>query len=266
MAQAPLRAAAAPAAAAAAAPPPPAAAAAAAPPAQALAGPPGAGLARPVVVPPEFAGSSSDDWPTFLARFNAACTVNGYGNAARLQFLPCCLKDTAFTSFQAITQAQPNLPYAQICQELEQRFNPPQQAVLLEAEFRARRKQVTESQVEFSSALQRLAARAFPGQQGPLFERLVLNQFIDGQDSPQLRLHIRTASPATLDAAVRRALEVAAIFDVETRRTQPSATLACGAQSDFEAATSHPLARAAISPVSEGARLTSSARVLLAMR
>ena len=67
-------------------PPPPAAAAStafAAQPAQAPV-PRGAGLAMPVVVPPDFGGVSQDDCPTFIAHFNAACVVNGYA-------LPACL-------------------------------------------------------------------------------------------------------------------------------------------------------------------------------
>ena len=35
-------------------------------------------LARPVVLPPEFSGTSGADWPTFIAQFDAACAVNGY--------------------------------------------------------------------------------------------------------------------------------------------------------------------------------------------
>ena len=204
--------------AAAAAAPAAAAAAAAAAPGQAQR-PPVAGLARPVVVPPDFVGHSQDDWPTFIARFDAACAVNGYAAADRLQFLPCCLKDSAFTTYQTVLQANPQITYPQLCHELGQRFNPPQQCRLVEAEFRARTKGAQESQQEYANALQRLAARAYPGQQGQLLERLLLNQFIDGQQSPELRLHIRTASPATLDEAVRRAFEVAAILDVEARRT-----------------------------------------------
>jgi len=220
-----------PAAAAAAAPQPaaapaPAQAAAPAAAAQAQARPPVAGLPRPIVVPNDFAGTSADDWPTFLAKFNAACVVNGYANPDRLQFLPCCLRDNAFTVFNAIVTANPQATYVQVCQELDQRFNPPQQSRLLEAEFRARVKLTTETQLEFASALTRLANRAFPGQQGQLLDRLMLNQFIDGQPSTDLRLHIRTAGPATLDAAVQRALEIGSIFEVEQRRASAASDAA----------------------------------------
>ena len=211
-----------------------AAAAAAAPAAPALApgqvpAPRQAPLARPVVVPPTFGGASQDDWHCFIARFDAACVVNGYRDAERLQFLPCCFKESAFTTYQTILAAHPQYTYVEMCTELGLRFAPPQQSRLLEAEFRARLKRSTESQAEFAAALQRLAARAFPGQQGPLLDRLTLNQFIDGQVNSDLRLHIRTSSPAALDAAVRRAYEVAAILEVENRRSLPVPTPACAA-------------------------------------
>ena len=250
MAQAPQAAAAAPAPAAAAAPAPAAAAAAAAAPGQAQAARPAvAGLARPVVVPPEFSGTSQDDWPTFIARFDAACAVNGYGAADRLQFLPCSLRDSAFTTYQALVQANPQITYQQLCQELAQRFNPPQQCRLVEAEFRARTKAHTESQQEYANALQRLAARAYPGQQGPLLDRLLLNQFIDGQQSSDIRLHVRTAGPATLDDAVRRAIEVAAIMDVEARRSGSSQSQQVFAASSLSPPSSSTATRARASSV-----------------
>jgi len=171
------------------------------------------------VFPPDFSGSSNDDWPTFLARFNAATTVNGYGPVDSLRFLPCCLKDSAFTVFETVRQANPNADFAGICTLLEAHFNPPQQSQLVESEFRARIKLANESQGEFASALKRLATRAFPGQQGGgLYERMLLNQFIDGQTNAEMRLHIRTASPPDLNTAVQRAIELSAIFEVEQRR------------------------------------------------
>ena len=204
------------------APAAPAAPAPAAQPAAAAPAPPAAAqaLARPVVVPGDFTNQSGEDWTTYLAQFEAACAVNGYNPQARSQFLPCLLKGSAFLVYQSVVQANPQIGYAQLLTELTQRFNPPQQSQLLEAEFRARTKIPSETQVQFAAALQKLAMRAFPGQHGtPLFERLVMNQFIDGQPSPDLRLHIRTAAPNGLDAAVRRALEIAAILDTESRRS-----------------------------------------------
>ena len=83
----------------------------------------------------------------------------------------------------------------------------------------------TESPVEFASVLQKLASRAYPGQENTeLYERLLINQFINGLPSPELRLHVRSASPNNLAQAVQRALEMAAIFDAEHRRSNGAAS------------------------------------------
>ena len=78
--------------------------------------------------------------------------------------------------------------------------------------------------MEFASALQKLASRAYPGQENTdLFQRLLVNQFIDNLPSPELRLHVRSASPKNLAQAVQRALEMPAIFDEEQRRSNGAA-------------------------------------------
>ena len=177
---------------------------------------------RPVVLPDEFARTSAEDWVTYLARFDAACVVNGYTPVQRLQFLPCRLTGAAFQVHTAILARQPNATYPQLCAALGAAFNPPQQGPIVEAELCSQTKQSGETQIEFASALQQLAARAFPGQQQtPLYERMLLNQFIEGQASPELRLHIRSTSLPDLDTAVRRALEMAAVFNSEARRATP---------------------------------------------
>ena len=153
-------------------------------------------------------------------------------------FFRAVCKGSAFQVFQAVLQAQPAITYAQMCQELSARFNPPQQSQLHEAEFRARKKLATETQVQLAADLQRIAARAFPGQQGtPLFERLLLNRFIDGQGSPELRLHIRSAAPADLDAGVRQALEMSAILEVEKVSPSPPTAAAFATSTTTTAGT-----------------------------
>ena len=115
----------------------------------AAAGAAAAPLPRPVVLPDEFAGTSGEDWVTYLARFNAACVVNGYTPAQRLQFLPCRLTGAAFQVHTAILGRMPNATFPQLCAELTATFNPPQQGPIVEAEFRNRVKKPDESQIEF---------------------------------------------------------------------------------------------------------------------
>ena len=183
-----------------------------------------AALGRPVILPPEFTGTSSEDWLTFMGQFNVACQANGYADDQRLDFLPCRLREGAFHVYQTFRAQHPNDAYDELCDRLTAYFNPPQHRPSFEAEFRARTMKTIESPVEFASALQKLASRAYPGQENTdLFQRLLVNQFIDGLPSPELRLHVRSASPNNLAQAVQRALEMAAIFDAEQRRSNGAA-------------------------------------------
>ena len=173
-----------------------------------------AALARPVVLPPELSGTSGADFPTFLAQFDAACAVNGYGQADRLQFLPCRLQGVGLPS---VPSGAPSPTSHHVCADVPRTVCSVQSSSAIAASrgrVPRRKKLATETQVQLAADLQRIAARAFPGQQGtPLFERLLLNRFIDGQGSPELRLHIRSAAPADLDAGVRQALEMSAILE-----------------------------------------------------
>ena len=110
-----------------------------------------AALQRPVVVPDVFSGAGGD-WMQWLQQFNAACVVNGYGDADRLRFLPARLSGTAHQSFQTIAAANPNSTYPQICTLLTQQFEPPEQQHLFEAQLRIRMKTPDESQLAFANA------------------------------------------------------------------------------------------------------------------
>ena len=111
-------------------------------------------------------------------------------------FIAARLEGTAHQIFQTIQAANPAAGYAQIITLLTQHFEPQQQEPLHEAEFRARRKTPCESQITFAAALRSLAERAFRGQAGALFERMLLHQFIEGQISAEVRLQFSLQSPS----------------------------------------------------------------------
>ena len=113
--------------------------------------------------------------------------VNGYDDAARLKFLPARLDGTAYRVFQSVRTANSDADFSTICTLLTAQFEPPQQRQLHEAEFRVREKRAHETQIVYAAALRSLANRAFPGQDGPLLERMILQRFIDGQPSVEVR-------------------------------------------------------------------------------
>ena len=175
-------------------------------------------LARPVIVPQSFSARGDDDWTSWLASFNAACVVNGYGDGDRIRFMAARLEGTAHQIFTTISAANANATYAQLCALLTDQFEPPQQQQLFEAQLRVRTKGHSESQYTFAAALRALANRAFPGQAGQILNRLVLQQFIDGQTSPEVRLQLATNRPADLDDAVQRAISVTTAYQMEAMR------------------------------------------------
>ena len=180
-----------------------------------------AALARPIIVPTTYKGRREEDWRAWLSSFNAACVVNGYGDADRTRFMGALVEGTAQQIFNNVHTANQNATYQQLCDLLTAQFEPQQQQQLHEVELRARTKKPQETQTMFAAALQLLATRAFPGQQGGIVQRIVLQQFIDGQASPEIRLQLAANRPATLDAAIERAITVSTAYQMEAMRTAP---------------------------------------------
>ena len=188
-------------------------------------------LARPVIIPNSFSGEG-EDWPLWLEKFNNAAVVNGYNDAERLRFLPARLEGTAYRVFQTVSAANPNAQYQAICTLLSQQFEPPQQQQLHEAEFRVRDKRMNETQVSYAATLRTLANRAFPGQNGPLLERMILQRFIDGQPSVEVRLQLASNRPNDLDEAIQRSVSISSAYQMEAMRsasTSPASTASVAA-------------------------------------
>ena len=128
------------------------------------------------------------------------------------------MEATALQIFNNVHAANPGANYQVLCDLLTAQFEPQQQQQLHEVELRARTKKPQETQPSFAAALQSLAARAFPGQQGGIVERIVLQQFIDGQSSPEVRLQLAANRPATLDEAIQRAITISTAYQLEAMR------------------------------------------------
>ena len=176
-----------------------------------------AALARPVIVPKPFAARIGDDWNDWLSSFESACVVNGYADGDRIRFMGALVEGTAGQIFRTTQAANQNATYPQLCGLLANHFEPPQQSQLHETQLRARVKLPNETQAAYASSLRSLASRAFPAG-GQIVNRIVLQQFIDGQPTPELRLQLSTNRPATLDDAVQRAITITTAYQVEALR------------------------------------------------
>ena len=114
--------------------------------------------------------------------------------------------------------ATPNITYPQLCDALTARFEPAEQAPVHEAGFRMRQKHADETQFAFAAALRSLAERAFRGQNGPLLDCMILQQFTEGQPSREIRLDLLSNRPATLDEAVQKTISIEAAYRIEASR------------------------------------------------
>ena len=193
-------------------------------------------LARPVLTPPAYT-HKGEAWTDWLQQFEAACEVNGYAAGDRLRFLAARLEGTAHQIFQTIRAANAQATYPQMVTLLTAHFEPPQQEPLHEAEFRIRRKLPTESQITFAAALRSLANRAFPGQAGALFERMLLQQFIEGQISAEVRLQLASHRPQDVSTAVQRAVEIEGAYHLEALRSASSLSLPVASANAVSAAS-----------------------------
>ena len=181
-------------------------------------------LNRPVIIPTPYL-HKGESWTDWLDQFNSACEVNGYGDPEKLRFLAARLEGTAHNVFQTVRAANARATYPQIITALTAQFEPQQQEPLHEAEFRMRRKSPSESQVTYAAALRSLATRAFRGQDGALLERMLLQQFIEGQITVEVRIQLASNRPADLTTAVQRAVEIEAAYHIESMRSTPSLPL-----------------------------------------
>ena len=82
-----------------------------------------------------------------------------------------------------------------------QRFCPPEYETAYRCEFRNRRRNRDESAADYGYALKRLGNRAFPSIPLPLRESLIVEQYVSGLISPELKRHVQFAHPSTLDRA-----------------------------------------------------------------
>ena len=97
--------------------------------------------------------------------------------------------------------------YQELKNILSQSFNPKEREVAYRCEFRRRYRQKGEYDSDFGFALRRLACLAFPSISHKGRTLYVIDQFIQGLASMEIRKHVQFNHPHTLEAAVSLTLE-----------------------------------------------------------
>ena len=180
--------------------------------------------ARPLVLPEPFTGET--DYCDWIDHFENVAAVNGWDEAAKLQWLRVRLTGKAQTALKRLPE-DTRRSYANTLAALKRRFEPDSKRELYIAEFQARRKGKSETWADFAEDLRRLADRAYSDLQEEAKEKLSLNRYLDQIADSQVSFGVKQSRPRNLDDAV------AATLELESFKTiRPSGIKVAQVQSD----------------------------------
>ena len=179
------------------------------------------GPLRPIVMPEAFSAKKDEDWISWIRHFEDCADLNEWSQEKRCKFLSVRLRGVALQTSQGFPETVRS-NYENYKTALAQAFLPKERVDLYKAEFRTRRREPGESLSELAGTLRKLGRLAYPTAGEDVIDQLAKDQFIDALDDRETRLKVREGIPATLDAAVSRALQIEAMEEAETRRSRPS--------------------------------------------
>ena len=155
--------------------------------------------------PEPFNGNKTDlkDW---LLHFETCSRWNDWSYEEKGVNLAMCLRGSAQ---QILSELSPHEveDFDRIKALLKRRFDPVEKETLRRIEFRARMKKRDETVSEFGYALNRLAACAYPDMPVGARETIIIDQFVNGLPSRDLRRHVQFNHPKTIHEAIALALE-----------------------------------------------------------
>ena len=169
--------------------------------------------------PATFDGESTE-WVDYLKHFNRVAEWNGWSYKEKAIQLAMSLKNTAQRVLSDLPEAQIR-DFDMLVNALNRRFNPAERETAYRCEFRNRRRQKGETIPEFGYALRRLASKAFPTISTADRECWVVDQFINGLTSIDMRRHTQFGHPNTLDSAMALATEYESFEAVQTSGRKP---------------------------------------------
>ena len=167
---------------------------------------------RPCIIPDRFDGSIS--WRDYKEHFEACAAINDWAVKDKARFLAASLKGVA----QPVLGDKSEPSYHELMQLLERRFGPGQRAEVYLAELRGRQRKPNESIQELGHAIRRLTALAYPELAKDAQDRLGKTHFIDAEPDKEIRVGIYRANTASLDEAIRIALEIESFMETERMR------------------------------------------------
>ena len=176
---------------------------------------------RKVLVMPEaFSAGENDDWHSWLKYFKNCATLNAWDDEQKRNFLAVRLHGIAQQTYQDLNETVQEGSFDGLAEALGRRFAPAERVELYKAEFYARKRVSGEKLGELAANVRKLAKKAFPGATNEIVDQLAKDRFIDALVDKDLRIRIREGSPAKLDDAVSRGIQLEAIHEAENNKTR----------------------------------------------
>ena len=161
----------------------------------------------------------SGTFETFWAHFENCASYNRWNNADKLAHLKASLVGDAG---QVLWDSDPSSvnTLSKLVQLLKARFEGSRQADKHRMELRLRRRKSGETLTELHRDIRRLMALAHPSLTETAREEIACDYFVDTLDNPDFALKVRERAPATLDDALRIALQLEAWTKDAQRKTE----------------------------------------------
>lgn len=158
-----------------------------------------------------FTGTKGDlkDW---LCHFGTCSKWNGWDYPEKGVNLAMSLRGNAQQILGELSVAELE-DFDAIKAALERRFDPAEKENLHRVEFRSRLKKRDESVTEYGFALNRIASNAYPRMPAEAREVIVIDQFVGGLHSKDLRRHVQFHHPQTIHEAIALASEFESFED-----------------------------------------------------
>ena len=133
------------------------------------------------------------------------------------------LRGTAQRILSELTQRE-QCSFNVLKHALTQRFCQTERETAHRCDFRNRRRRPGESAADYGYALKRLASRAFPSFMPEMRESLVVEQYVSGLGSQELKRYVKFSHPNSLDRAISLAIEFEAFEGVQDGIRKPTDT------------------------------------------
>lgn len=146
------------------------------------------------------------EWPDYIKHFEAIAKYNRWSDKQKAEQLVISFDGEAIKLLGELNDEILS-NYSALISELNRRYNPAERAQAWKIEFRNRSRQTNESITKFAQGLKILASRAYANMPVVAQEQWVLDQFMQGLNSVEIRGHVLFGHPKNINEAISLAIE-----------------------------------------------------------